>query len=77
MKLPKSANEIKLELIEEAVDNVLRFDFGDHGPFGWNDPVGVQQAVLEKLGPNDFHKFVELLLAKYRVSLLQFFEEGP
>lgn len=56
---------------EELAKKVNGWLFGDHGPFGWNDPVGFQKA-FDKHKPVRQREFIDHLLSQIKSRLMEF-----
>jgi len=54
---------MRIKDMEKLTDQVAKWLFGDHGPFGWNDHACCQRA-LSKMDKYEISYFVTTLAAK-------------
>lgn len=59
---------------EQLAEKVSDWLFDDHGPFGWNDPVGFQKA-FDKHTPTRQREFVDCLLNQVKSRLTEFVDK--
>jgi len=56
-------------VLAQKAETITNFLFGDHGPFGWNDPCDFQRT-FNKASKASRLLFVENVLSRMKVELL-------
>ena len=67
---PKRQAKAPTEKPAAAATRVADWMFGDYGPFGWNDPLGVQGRV-DRMGAAEHEAFVRTLCRELRERLAE------